>query len=163
MDLSKKMLDALNAQIKEEYYSSYLYLSMAAYAQSINLPGMAHWMRKQSGEELGHAMKFIDYIEDRGGRVVLQAIDQPAAEFGGPTDVFEKTLAHEQHITGRIGMLYGMASDEKDYATAVFLQWFVNEQVEEEKNATEILNHFKVVGDKGQGTIILDHHLAKRE
>jgi ferritin len=163
MELSKKMQDALNEQIKEELFSSYLYLSMAAYSESINLPGFAHWMQAQSGEELEHAMKFFGYVHDRGGRVLLQALDQPAAEFGGPTDLFEKTLAHEQHITGRIHKLYAMAVEENDYASLGILQWFVDEQVEEEKNASEILELLKLVGDKGQGLIMLDRQLASRE
>jgi ferritin len=162
MELGKKMQDELNEQIKEELYSSYLYLSMAAYCESINLPGFAHWMRVQSGEELEHAMKFFGYINDRGGRVILQALDQPAAEFSGPTDLFEKTLAHEQYITGRIHKLYGLAVEEKDYASLSILQWFVDEQVEEEKSASEILQVLKVIGDKGQGLILLDRQLASR-
>jgi ferritin len=162
MELSKKMQDALNEQIREELASSYIYLSMAAYCESISLPGFAHWMRVQSNEELEHAMKFYDYIHDRGGRVVLQAIEQPPAEFEGPLGVFEKTLAHEQYITGRIHKLYGMAIEENDYASMGILQWFVNEQVEEEKTATEILGLVKMVGDKGQGLIMLDRHLASR-
>jgi ferritin len=162
MELSKKMQDALNEQIKEELFSSYLYLSMAAYCESINLPGFAHWMQAQSGEELEHAMKFFGYINDRGGRVILQAIDQPAAEFGGPTDLFEKTLAHEQYITGRIHKLYALAVEERDYASLSILQWFVDEQVEEEQSASEILELLKVMGDKGQGLIMLDRQLASR-
>lgn len=162
MELSKKMQDALNEQIKEELFSSYLYLSMAAYCESINLAGFAHWMQVQSGEELEHAMKFFGYIHDRGGRVLLQALDKPAAEFSGPTDLFERTLAHEQYITGRIHQLYALAVEEKDYASLSFLQWFVNEQVEEEKTASEILGLLKMIGDKGQGLIMLDRQLASR-
>ena len=162
MELSKKMQDALNEQIKEELFSSYLYLSMAAYCESNNLPGFAHWMQAQSGEELEHAMKFFGFINDRGGRVILQALDQPAVEFGGPTDLFEKTLAHEQHITGRIHNLYALAVEEKDYASLSLLQWFVDEQVEEERTASEILELLKMTGDKGQGLIMLDRQLASR-
>ncbi len=163
MELSKKMQDALNEQIREELASSYIYLSMAAYCESINLPGFAHWMRLQSQEELEHAMKFFEYIGDRGGRVMLQAIAQPPVEFEGPTAVFQKTLEHEQYITGRIHKLYGMATEEKDYASLGLLQWFVDEQVEEEKNATAILELLKMAGDKGQGLIMLDRHLASRD
>jgi ferritin len=162
MELGKKMQDALNAQIREELFSSYIYLSMAAYCESINLPGFAHWMQAQSQEELEHAFKFYDYIHDRGGRVVLQALDQPEIEYDGPTGVFEKTLDHEKYITGRIHDLYSLAVEEKDYASLSFLQWFVDEQVEEEKNATEILDLLKVVGDEGQGLIMLDRQLAQR-
>ncbi len=162
MELSKTMQDALNEQIKEELASAYIYLSMAAYCESINLPGFAHWMQGQSNEEMAHAMKFYGYIHGRGGRVVLQAIDQPPVEFEGPIGVFEKTLAHEQYITGRIHKLYGMAVEEKDYASLGILQWFVDEQVEEESSATEILELLKMVGEKGQGLIMLDRHLAQR-
>jgi len=162
MELSKRMLDALNEQIREELASSYIYLSMAAYFDSINLPGSAHWMRVQTQEELNHALKFYDYIHERGARVLLQALPQPPAEFAGPTAVFTETLKHEQYITGRIHTLYGLAVEDKDYASQGFLQWFVNEQVEEEKNANEILSLLKMAGDKGQGLIMLDRHLASR-
>ena len=162
MELSKKLQDALNEQIKEEIASAYSYLSMAAYCESVNLAGFARWMVAQSQEEWGHAMKFYNYIYDRGGRVVLEAIEKPATEFAGPVDVFEKTLAHEQFITGRIHNLYAMAAEEKDYASQGVLQWFVNEQVEEEKTAGDILEMLKMVGDKGQGLIMLDRQLAQR-
>lgn len=162
MELSKKMQDALNEQIREELASAYIYLSMAAYCESINLSGFAHWMQAQSNEEMEHAMKFYGYIHGRGGRVVLEALEQPPVEFAGPVDVFEKTLAHEQYITGRIHNLYGMALEEKDYASLSTLQWYVDEQVEEEESATEILELLKMAGDKGQGLIMLDRHLARR-
>ena len=162
MELSKKMQDAINEQIREELASSYIYLSMAAYCESINLPGFAAWMRVQSNEELEHAMKFYEYIHDRGGRVLLQAIEQPPAEFEGPLGVFQKTLEHEQYITGCIHKLYGMAVAENDYASLGILQWFVDEQVEEEKSAGEILEVLKMIGDKGQGLIMLDRQLAQR-
>lgn len=163
MELSKKMQDALNEQIKEEMASAYIYLSMAAYCESINLSGFAGWMQAQSNEELAHAMKFYGYIHERGGRVVFEALEQPPVEFAGPVDVFEKTLAHEQYITGRIHKLYGMATEEKDYASLGLLQWFVNEQVEEESTAGEILEMLKMIGDKGQALFMLDRHLGSRE
>ena len=162
MELSKKMQDAINEQIREELASSYIYLSMAAYCESINLPGFATWMRAQSNEELEHAMKFYEYIHDRGGRVLLQAIEQPPAEFEGPLGVFEKTLEHEQYITGCIHKLYGMAVAENDYASLGILQWFVDEQVEEEQSASEILEVLKMIGEKGQGLFMLDRQLAQR-
>ena len=162
MELSKKMQDALNEQIKEEMASAYIYLSMAAYCESINLPGFAHWMRAQSNEELEHAMKFYSYIHDRGGRVTLQALDQPPVEFQGPIHVFQKTLTHEQYITGRIHELYGLAVEENDYASLSVLQWFVDEQVEEEKTAGEILDMLNMIGDSSQGLIMLDRQLASR-
>jgi ferritin len=162
MELAKKMQDALNGQIKEELFSSYIYLSMAAYCEANNLPGFAHWMRVQSQEELDHALKFYGFINDRGGRVVLQALDQPPIEFKSATDVFTQTLQHEQYITGKIHDLYALAVEEKDYASQILLQWFVDEQVEEEKNAGEILSTLKMIGDKGQGLIMLDRQLARR-
>ena len=163
MELSKKMQDALNEQIKEEMASAYIYLSMAAYCESINLSGFARWMQAQSNEEMEHAMKFYGYINERGGRVVFEALEQPPVEFAGPVDVFEKTLAHEQYITGRIHKLYALATEEKDYASLGILQWFVDEQVEEESTAAEILEVLKMVGDKGQALFMLDKQLGARE
>ena len=163
MELSKKMQDALNEQIKEEMASAYIYLSMAAYCESINLPGFASWMRAQSNEEMEHAMKFYGFIHERGGRVVFETLEQPPVEFGGPVDVFEKTLAHEQYITGRIHDLYALAVEEKDYASLGILQWFVDEQVEEESTAGEILDQLEMIGDKGQALFMMDRHLGSRE
>jgi ferritin len=162
MELSKKMQDAFNAQIKEELYSSYIYLSMAAYCEANNLPGFAHWMRLQSQEELEHAMKFFGFVNERGGRVVLQALDQPPIEFEGPLDVFEKTLEHEQFISSKIYDLYALALEEKDFASHSLLQWFVDEQVEEESSAGEVLEMLKMIGEKGQGLVMLDRQLAQR-
>jgi ferritin len=162
MELSKKMQDAINEQIKEELASAYIYLSMAAYCESSNLPGFAHWMQAQSNEEVEHAMKFYGYVNERGGRVVLHALEQPPAEFEGPLDVFEKTLAHEQYITDRIHKLYALAVEENDYASLGILQWFVDEQVEEESSATEILEILKMIGDKGQALFMLDRQLGSR-
>jgi ferritin len=162
MELSKKMQDALNEQIKEEMASAYIYLSMAAYFESIDLPGFASWMQAQSNEEMAHAMKFYGYIHERGGRVVFEALEQPPVEFAGAVDVFEKTLAHEQYITGRIHKLYALAVEEKDYASQGILQWFVDEQVEEESTAGDTLQMLKMVGDKGQGLFMLDRQLGSR-
>lgn len=163
MELSKKMQDAINEQIKEELASAYIYLSMAAYCESVNLPGFAHWMRAQSNEELEHAMKFFAYVNERGGRVVLQALPEPPVEFDGATDVIEKTLAHEQFITSRIHDLYALALEEKDYPSYSLLQWFVDEQVEEESSATEILDILKMTGEKGQALFMLDRQLGQRQ
>jgi ferritin len=160
--LNSKLQDAINEQIKNELYSSYLYLSMSAYCESVNLPGTAHWMRVQSGEEQEHALKLYRYVVEKGGRVMLAAIDQPPAEFDGALDVFEKTLAHEEKVTGLINDLYALAIEEKDYATQIFLQWFVAEQVEEEANATEIVELLKTIGEHAQGLIMLDRQLASR-
>ena len=162
MELSKKMQNAINEQIREELASAYIYLSMAAYCESINLQGFAHWMQAQSNEEMEHAMKFYGYVHERGGRVVLEALEQPPTEFEGPVDVFEKTLAHEQYITDRIHKLYALAVEENDYASLGILQWFVDEQVEEENSATEILDILKMIGDKGQALFMLDRQLGSR-
>jgi ferritin len=162
MELGKKMQDAINDQIKEELFSSYIYLSMAAYFESVDLPGFAHWMRVQSREELDHALKFFDFVNERGGRVELKALDQPPVEYSGPIAVMEKTLEHEQYITSRIHDLYSLAVEEKDYASFSTLQWFVDEQVEEEETAGGILELLKAVGDKGQGLIMVDRKLAAR-
>lgn len=160
--LSRKLQDALNEQIKNELYSGYLYLAMSAYFEANNLPGFAHWMRVQAGEEQEHALKFFDFIVDRGGRVVLQAIDQPPVEFQSPLAVFEATLVHEQKVTGLINKLYELAVAENDYPAQVMLQWFINEQVEEEKNATQIVETLKMIGEKGQALIMLDRELGQR-
>lgn len=156
------LLNAMNEQLKNEFYSAYLYLSMSADCESINLPGFANWLRMQSQEEVDHAMKFYEFLCDRGGRVVLQAIEQPPTEFDGSLDVFQRTLEHEQKVTGLIHDLYALAVQDKDYASEVFLQWFVAEQVEEEKSASEILETLKVVGEKGQALVMLDRQLARR-
>jgi ferritin len=160
--LSKNLQDAMNEQIKNELYSAYLYLSMSAYCEAANLPGFAHWMRVQAQEEEAHAMKFYDFIYERGGRVVLQAIDQPPVEFPSPLAVFEQTLEHEQKVTAMIHDLYTLAVEEKDYASQAFLQWFVTEQVEEEASASQILETLKMIGDKGHALIMLDRQLGRR-
>ena len=160
--LSKTMLAEMNEQIKHELFSAYLYLSMAAHFETANLTGFGSWMRFQAKEEQEHAMKFFDHIIDRGGKVALQAIDQPAVEFGLPTAIFEEVLAHEQKVTARIHLLYELAIKDADYASQVFLNWFVGEQVEEEKNATTILETLKLIGEKSNAIFQLDHSLSKR-
>jgi ferritin len=160
--LSQKLQDAINEQIRDELYSSYLYLSMAAYSEDANLPGFAHWMRLQSQEEISHAMKFFDYVSERGGRVVLHAIDQPPTEFESPLGLFEMTLEHEQKVTGLIHKLYELALDEKDYPTQVMLQWFIEEQVEEEDSASRILETMKRIGNKGHALVMFDQALGQR-
>jgi len=160
--LNKTIQDAMNEQIKNELYSAYLYFSMSAYCESINLAGFGHWMRVQAQEEVGHAVKFYGFIHDRGGRVVLQAIDQPPVEFQSPLDVFEKTLEHEQKVTAMIHDLYTLAVQEKDYASQIFLQWFVTEQVEEEDNASQIVETLEMIGDSRQALLMLDRELGRR-
>ncbi len=160
--LNEKVQKAMNEQIKNELYSGYLYLSMSAYFEASNLPGFARWMRLQAEEEQEHALRFFDFVHDRGGRVVLQAIDQPPAEFESPSAVFELTLEHERKVTGLIHGLYALALQEKDYASQVMLQWFIDEQVEEEKNAEQIVAKLKMVGQQGQALAMLDRQLGER-
>src|SRR3954453_6984687 len=160
--LGKAVQDAMNEQIKNELYSAYQYLSMAAYCESVNLPGFAQWMRAQSQEETQHAMKFYDFILDRNGRVVLRAIEQPVVEFGSPLEGFERALEYERAVTAMINDLYGLAVRENDYASQTFLQWFVTEQVEEEKNAGEVVDTLKVVGEKSESLFLLDRELGGR-
>ena len=160
--LSKSMQDAINEQIKNELYSAYLYLSMSAYCETNSLPGFARWMRAQSQEEVEHAMKFFAFVNERGGRVVLQAIDQPPLEFESPRAVFEQTLEHERKVTGLIHSLYELALEEKDYAAQILLHWFIDEQVEEESSAAQILDTLEMIGDKGQALVMLDRELGKR-
>lgn len=161
--LSQKLEQAVNEQIKNELYSGYLYLAMAAQCESMNLSGFAHWLKVQAKEELGHAMKLYDFVNDRGGRVVLEAIDKPPVEYKSLRDMFETVYQHEQKVTGLINKLYEMAKAENDYPLQVHLQWFIDEQVEEEKNATEILAKLKLVGESGNGLMMLDKVLGERE
>jgi ferritin len=161
--MDKKLQKALNDQIKHELYSAYIYLAMAAYFETKNLPGFAHWMKIQYKEEVSHAMKFFEFLNDRGARVLLQAIPQPALEFSSSLEVFEETLKHEQKVTNLINALYDLAKKINDHASVVFLQWFVSEQVEEEKNATVIIQTLKMIKSEGAPLIMLDRELAKRE
>ncbi|MBM3129598.1 MAG: ferritin [Chloroflexi bacterium] len=159
--LSKTMQDALNEQINKEYFSAYLYLSMSAYFESVNLPGSAKWMRAQHGEEQEHALKFFDYVNDRGGRVTLKAIEQPQVEFKSPVATWEMVLEHEKKVTASIHKLYEIALAEKDYATQSLLKWFIDEQVEEEKNATQMVERFKQAGEHPSTLLLLDGHFTK--
>jgi ferritin len=161
--LNQTVQNAMNEQIKNELYSAYIYLSMSAYFESTNLPGFANWMRMQEQEEKMHAMKFYDFIHERGGRIVLQAIDQPPVKFESPLDVFEKTLEHEQKVTAMINDLYALTVQEKDFASQIFLQWFITEQVEEEDNANRIIEMLKMIGDSRHGLLMLDRELAGRQ
>lgn len=160
--INKAMQDAMNDQINKELYSSYLYLSMAAYLEDKNLSGFAHWMRVQETEEREHAMKLYDFIVERGGRVTLKAIDAPKAEWKSTLELAEEVAAHEGMVTASIYALYELALKEKDYPAQIMLQWFINEQVEEEKNAAEIVANLKLIEDRGTAVLMLDHRLAKR-
>ncbi len=161
--IGQKMQDAMNEQINKELFSSYLYLSMAAYFEDKNLPGFANWMRVQAEEEREHGMKFFDFIHERGGRVCLKAIAAPKTEWSSSLEVAEEVAAHEATVTASIYSLYELALQEKDYPAQIMLQWFINEQVEEEKNAGEIVATLKLIEDRGTAVLMLDHQLAKRK
>jgi ferritin len=156
------MLSALNKQINKEIYSAYLYMSMSAYSQYTGLKGFANWFMVQYNEEMEHAMKIYTYVNDQGEQVKLMAIDEPPVEFDSPLDMFEKTLDHEKFITKSINELVDIAIAEKDHATVIFLQWFVTEQIEEEGNDNDIINQLKLVGDNGNGLIMIDRELGSR-
>ncbi len=160
--LNTKMEKALNDQLNAEMYSSYLYLSMAAYFQSINLSGFATWMRVQTQEEMVHAMKFYDFINERGGRVSLGQIQGPPTEWESPLAAFEAALEHEQKVTGLINSLMDLALEGRDHATQIFLQWFVTEQVEEEDSANEVIQKIKLMGDAQGGLFMIDRELGQR-
>jgi ferritin len=159
--LDPKVESALNDQINHELASAYLYLSMSAHFEAQNLPGSAKWMRRQAGEEQAHAMKIFDFIADRDGRVRLQALTQPPVEFRSPLDVWERALAHEQKVSSLIHALYALAADAKDYPTQALMQWFVTEQVEEEKTARSILEQVRRIGEASSALFFLDRHLGK--
>lgn len=161
--ISKTLQDAMNEQINAELFSAYLYLSMAAHFESQNLAGFAQWMRVQYQEETGHALKFYKYVFDRSGVVTLKTIAQPATKFKTPLDVFKQVLAHEQKVSSLINKLYESAVKEKDYAAQGFLQWFINEQVEEEKNATDILTMLEMIGESPVSLIMADRQLGARK
>ena len=161
--ISDRMVEALNRQINAEIYSAYLYLSMAAYFDSIGLKGFANWMRVQWQEELMHAMKLYDYVVERGGRVKLYAIEEPPSEWDSTLAAFEHTYEHEVNVTKRIHELVELAMQEKDYATYNMLQWFVAEQVEEEASASEIVEKLRLIGSDGRGLLMIDRELAARQ
>ncbi len=158
----KRIEKELNSQLNNEFFSSYLYLAMAAYCDSISLPGFANWMRSQAQEELFHAMKFYDYILERGFKVDLLKIDQPEKEWGSPLNMFEEVLKHEQFITESINNLVNVAEEEKDHATRIFLEWFVSEQVEEEASADAVLQKLRLTGGQGSALFMIDKELSTR-
>ncbi len=160
--LKKKILKSLNDQINAEMFSSYLYLSMEAYFQSISLKGFASWMRVQAQEEMMHGMKFYDFINERGGKVTLEAIAKPETTWATPLAVFEAVLKHEEHVTSLINNLVDLAISEKDHASNNFLQWFVAEQVEEEASASEVVEKLKLIKDNPSGLFMVDAELGKR-
>lgn len=158
-----KMEKGLNDHIGEEMYASYLYLSMAAFCHGQGLNGFAHWLKIQSKEEWGHAMKLYDFIVQRGGGVQLQAIPKPPADFGSVHPMMKKVLEHEQKVSALLNKLYEEAGRLKDHATTVMLQWFINEQVEEEAQVQDILTQLKYISDKSSAIFFLDRHLGKRQ
>jgi ferritin len=160
--MKSEVKDAINEQIKHEFYSAYLYLSMAGSFEVGNLPGFAHWMRKQSEEEREHAMKFFDFLLNRSEHVQLQAIDQPPYAFRSPLDTFEQALEREKEITSHIHRLYDLSVQENDYPVQVLLNWFVEEQVEEEKTATEIVERLRMAGEEGAALLLLDKEMGER-
>lgn len=156
---SETLATAFNDQIQKEFFSSYLYLAMAAHFEAASLPGFAAWMKTQADEERSHAMKLWDYVYDRGAKVELKAIEQPPVKFGRPLEIFAEVLAHEQKVTASINALYGLAVKENDVAAQIFLQWFVTEQVEEEKTVTDLIEQLKLSGDQAFAVLFMDKHV----
>ena len=160
--LKKTMIKALNEQINAELYSAYLYLSMSGWCQTKDLSGMANWMKVQAQEELFHASRFFDYINDRDGEVLLTAIDGPPTQWKSALEMFQEVLGHEQKVTARINKLVELAAKESDHTTHTYLQWFVGEQIEEEANARKIIGQLRLMGESGSGLYLLDKELAAR-
>jgi ferritin len=160
--LKKTIESALNQQINAEFHSAYLYLSMSSYFQSLGMAGCANWMKVQYQEELAHATRFFDYVLERGGRVLLTPIGEVKVDFNNVLHVFEETLAHELTVTGLINSLMDLSIKESDHATKSFLQWFVDEQVEEEANVEQILNNLKLINGEGQGLLMMDREMQAR-
>ena len=160
--IKEKIQEAINEQINKELYSSYLYMSMSAYFESINLSGFAKWMYVQVQEELTHAVKFYNYVNEKGGRVILQPIEGPSTEWDSPLAAFENTYEHEQMVTERINKLVDLVIAESDHATNIFLQWFVTEQVEEESSADQVIKQLKLAGDSPGALFMIDRELGQR-
>lgn len=161
--MNETIQQALNEQLKLELTASHAYLAMAAYAESRNLGGCAHWMRLQSEEERTHALKIFDFVHDRGGQALLAALPEPAASFSSVLEMFGAALAHERKVTASINTIYGLAVRENDYPTQVLFQWFISEQVEEEKQLNQIIDQLKLVGAEGLGLYLVDRELAGRQ
>lgn len=160
--MNDKIYRALNEQIKHEFYSSFLYLSIASYFENIPLDGFTKWFRKQAQEEHEHAMKIYNYVNDRNMQVRIPAIDQVPANFDSIEEVFNLALTHEKKVTHWIYEIYELALKEKDHATHVFLHWFITEQVEEEKNAQDNLDQIRLIGNDKGGLFVLDQEFAKK-
>lgn len=160
--IKQRLADVINAQINAEFYSAYLYLSMSAYFQNKGLPGFANWMRVQFEEEQFHALRFYDYVNERGGRVLLTTFETPKHEWTSIVEAFEDVLAHELHVTDLINNLVDVSIEEKDHASNSFFKWFVDEQVEEEANVEQILSQLKLIDGRGDGILMMDRELATR-
>ncbi|MGD8727948.1 MAG: ferritin [Gemmatimonadales bacterium] len=160
---AKTVVKAVNDQIGMEFHSAFIYLSMSAYFESINLPGMAKWMRMQYEEEVAHALRFFDFLIEAGDDVELKAISKPTAAFDGALDVFKKALAHEKKVTASINKIYEIAVKAKDYPAQIMLQWFINEQVEEERTAGDIVAKLELIGKDGPALLMLDGELGARQ
>lgn len=162
MTPSPGLQKAMNDQIRKEFESAYIYLSMAAWMEDQNLPGFAAWLRLQAREESTHAMKIFDHLIDRGCRVALQPLAGPPTDFTSSLHVFQEVKKHEEKVTRSINDLYGLALDDRDYASQVFIQWFITEQVEEEKNSSQVLESVRRVGDNQAALVMLDRELGSR-
>ena len=162
MPFSERTQEAINAQLNLEIQASYTYLAMSDYFDSVGLPGFSQWMFTQSREEWAHAMKFRSFIQDRGGRVRLGPISEPVSEYSSSLEVFRQALANEQTVSRSISDIYALAEEEKDFASQAFLNWFVTEQVEEEKSVSEVIDALKRVGESGEAIYLLDKELATR-
>ena len=160
--LNNKIQDAINAQINAEFWSAYLYLSMSLHFQAEGMPGVANWFKIQFQEEQAHATIFMNYVNQRGGRVELKAIDAVPTSWASPLEAFKATLEHEKKVTALINDLYSLAEAEKDYATRDRLNWFVSEQVEEEDNCRTLIDKYSLIGNDGMGLYMLDQELAGR-
>jgi ferritin len=163
MTPSKSLQQAMNDQVRKELESAYLYLSMAAWMEDQNLPGFAAWLRQQALEETKHGMKIFDHLIDRGARVRLQPLAGPPVDFASPLEIFEQVKKHETLVTQSIDQLYALAISDKDYASQVFLEWFVTEQVEEEKQSTQVLDSVRRVGSDQAALVMLDRELGRRQ
>ena len=162
--LSENLAEAINKQINLEFYSAYAYLAMSAHFEGLGLPGAAQWMRAQSREEVVHAMKFFDFLNDRGEQVLLEAIEAPKIPHNGSVrEMFEQGLAGEEAVTSAINDIYTLAVQERDYPTQVMLQWFIEEQVEEEKSINDVLDQVKLIGDDKSALFFLDRELGQRQ
>ncbi len=160
--ISTSISQAICSQIQSEFYSAHLYLALSGVFNGQGLPGFSRWMRVQYGEETSHALKLYDYLVARGETPELHTISGISTQWGTPGDIFEAVLKHEEAVTEQINALVRMAREEGDYATEVFLHWFVTEQVEEEENVRDILSRLALIQKEGQGMIVLDDDLSKR-